>query len=302
MNRGFSPRTYALLASTLQACSSFSGGEDVLGGDPTQTTQQSLPDPWWCLGQDPIARESSLGKSGNTQVALRLPIIDQFTQAPPESGMQGRFCSSTDLGCTRPVVDWMPLPADGRLSALVSSGFAGYAELRGSGYPNILFIVDTPVLRDLELYAHALVSIEGVMAIGQVLMQPVLQPNAGLLVASVLNCDGDAAEGVHIELSSGGQPVVLLGGIPVAGGRDTARDGVVIFNQVPPGPARVRVTLPDGRLVREQAVDVRGGWYSGLYLRPIVYSAEELCSIDGARPQPGHAEFIGRLRVCERDD
>lgn len=233
------------------------------------------------------------------QVALRLPMHDQFTQQPPTTPLEGRLCSNTDLGCTRPLVDWTAVPQDGRLAALVPSGFQGYAEVRGEGYPRSLFVIDTPVLRDLDLYSHALVPIEGLLGIGQVLMQPVLPDDGGLFVAAVLDCDGDAAEGVRVSLSSAGDPFVLVGGVPVAGSDVAADQGTVVFNQVRPGPLVVTVSLPDGRKVREQAVEIRGGWYGELFLRPIVYSADEMCSIGEGRLIPGRAESAGRLRPCE---
>lgn len=240
-----------------------------------------------------------MGGSTGSQVALRLPLHDQFTQRPPAPGLEGRFCSSTDLGCTRPVVDWMPVPADGRLTALVPSAYSGYAEVRGSGYPNSLFVVDAPMVRDFVLYSHALVPIEGLAAIGRVLMQPVLPPDGGLLVAAVLDCNGLVPAGVRVSLSSGGDPFALIGGVPVPGRVEAGADGTIIFNQIPPGPAVVTVTVPDGRVVRELAVDVRGGWYTEVFLRPIVYSADEFCSTDSSPAVPGNLDAVGRFRLCD---
>lgn len=292
----------ALLLSAALGCSSFDGGNDRLELDPNavQTnTAQSQRDRWWCLGSDPITRESRRVGSGVGQVALRLPLHDQFTQEPPRSPLEARFCASTDLACTRPIVDWMEVPADGRVTTLVPSGFLGYAEVRGAGYPDSLYIIDTPILRDLDLYSHVLVAVEGLVAIGQILMQPALQADQGLLVTAPLDCNGEAAEGVLVDISTGGDPFVLVGGVPVAGSNMTTADGTVIFNGIPPGPAVVTVTLPDGRTVREQGVYIRGGWFSEAFLRPIVYSASELCGFGSDQPVPGRLESAGRLRLCQ---
>lgn len=289
----------SLLAAAL-GCSSFAGGDDrlVLPVEE-QVTARAQPDPWWCLGEDPSAREIARVGTGNSQVTLRLPLHDQFTQMPPNTQLEGRLCSATDLGCTRPITNWTAVPPDGRLTTLVPSSFTGYAEVRGNGYPDSLFVVDVPVLRDLDLYSHPLVSRDGLAAIGQVLMTPVLDEGEGLFVASVLNCEGVAAEGVVVELSSSADPFVIVGGVPVAGSNVTGPNGTVAFNRVSPGPALISATLPDGRKLREQAVEVRGGWFSAGFLRPIVYSANELCAIGVGNPVPGRQDALGRLRPCQ---
>lgn len=292
----------ALLLSATMGCSSFDGGGDRLAldmGAVQTSTAQNQPDRWWCLGEDPITRESRRAVSGMGQVALRLPLHDQFTQEPPRTALEARLCASSDLACTRPIVDWMAVPADGRVTTLVPSGFLGYAEVRGAGYPNSLYIIDTPVLRDLDLYSHVLVAIEGLLAIGQILMQPVLQADQGLIIAAPLDCNGVAAEGVRVDISTGGDPFVLVGGVPVAGSNVSTADGTVIFNRVPPGPAVVTVTLPDGRKMREQGVYIRGGWFSETFPRPIVYSASELCGIGSDQPVPGRLESVGRIQLCQ---
>ncbi len=237
---------------------------------------------WSCLptatGEDRVSN----GR-GEGLVTLRISFHDQISQQPL-TNLEVRACSGTDIACVEPVVDWAPVSQDGRWAALVPWGFFGYVETRADDRIPTLSMIDTPVRRDLELYSHAVLQPPLVDSILQVLGITWDRESGGIVGASALDCVGRPAGGVRIDLGGAGQAWVLDNGVPVLDRDISGPDGVVGFVNVPAGVRSARAVAPDGSEFDSAGFIVRPGWYSGSFLRPVVYSIDELCTDIGARP------------------
>lgn len=308
------------IAIVVSACTPFEAGSDRASFEMATTDNRpetngglgaagspmsdgiSMSNPWHCLDEldNPGLDDAESGSTGDS-VALRVSYHNYANQSLIASGLQMRVCNTAEVDCANPVVDWQALPASGLFTALVPWGFNGFLEVEAEGFMPHITIIDTPVYRDLQLYSQTLLPLAVYQGLGEVLNTPI-DSGRSLLTATVTDCNGNLAKDVRVEmnLEDSGISYVTSQGVPTLNENVSQRDGAVGYGNVPAGLARLSAYAPDGRLFDQQGVLLRAGTQTVAYLRPRIWSTEEICGVDGARPLPGTIQSAGLLEPCER--
>ncbi|RLB50931.1 MAG: hypothetical protein DRJ42_17885 [Deltaproteobacteria bacterium] len=246
--------------------------EDCIArGFPTDTrcNQQVCEAPpydpiWGCLGmvEEPVA------VPGETHMYSQL-VVDALTGMPIPS-LTSRLCSSVDVNCDAPLVEDVPITADGRMEVTVISGFRGYFEMTADGFMQTLMPIG-PIVKDSDPGA------EKVQLARTVVVESVartagfeVDPTKGHILALLASCDGFGRAGVSFSHDpASGDQFYLIGLSPdvtAPASDESGNSGV--FN-MDPGFVTLTATLHEtGEFIGLQRVLVRAGSMTYMDLGP----------------------------------
>lgn len=219
---------------------------------------------WGCLGmvEEPVV------VPGETHMYSQL-VVDALTSLPIPA-MAARLCSSVDINCDAPLVDVVPVDADGRMQVTVPSGFLGYFEITAADFMPTLLPIG-PVVADTNPAAEKIqlartVVVDSLARAAGFEVDPIKGHALSLLAA----CDGFGRAGVSFSHDPAtGDEFYLIGLSPdqaAVASDDSGNSGV--FN-VEPGFVNLTSTRHEtGEFVGRQRVLIRAGHMTYTNLSP----------------------------------
>lgn len=258
-----------LCASAWLACADFASEDDRRANDPGLEPAMALTGEWDCTTSAPLA--DPLVYSQATRVLLSIHVIDIFTRATPPN-LKVRACLITDLDCERPITADLSADAQGVVNVPLVAGVSGYLELRGDGMAPGLLVLPGPFSPELAVLlgsrAVVLVS-DGSAPNAAIPIRSRAMPGTGTLLVTVVDCAGNGAAGVRLEIDSPALPFAIVDGLPIVDEDTTTSYATAGFVNVPPGVAFVSGYRDDtDQIVGSHAVPVRSGWDTLIHLLP----------------------------------
>lgn len=142
-----------------------------------------------CLFEAPdIATRSADPKT------VRVRALDYYFEAPVQSTIHVRACDVKD-SCTRPLFEGEY--DDSIIELTLPGDFDGYLELQAEGYTSML-AYNKLLMVDDSPYDTVLFIPEGIIKAVTEDADDMLEPDTGLVLVEMLDCDGRAADGVSI--------------------------------------------------------------------------------------------------------
>jgi hypothetical protein len=293
------------LGATL-ALYALSGCAELLDIPSTDTLSLAASGPWRCLSApvEPVApRESS--------AIVRFQVCDFISNCTlPVTGLSARLCDKLDIGCINPRVDGIR-DTNGLIEVEVPTGprgFDGYlqvfttvapcfdTEVFGSAaegllcqlapecdqaaptaacnvptYSPAMWFFNPPVVADLEqpislqLYPTAALPLVLDAAGGE------LVPGTGSVFMTVVDCDGQPAAGITLEIAEYedvADPLYFDSGVISNTASQTDAAGIGGFIRIPPGFVEITGVDSDGIPMSKVGVQASAGFVTLTVLAP----------------------------------
>lgn len=232
----------------------------------SSSTEEELPAgrDWSCAVDGPEAIIA-----GNQPLTYSFSLID-FTTRQPLAGVRIRTCIRADVSCNNPLGEGSSGVGSAQVEAY--EGFNGYLELTAPGMlPALLFFAapwSAELLAELEGVPVSLLPEVSLQALGGA-ANVQLDPLAGVVAVTALDCTAAYAGGVRLELDRGAIPYVFVDDLPVINRDSTSAQGVAGFVNVPPGIVVVSGFRADAsEPISVESMLVRTGWVSQSFLLP----------------------------------
>ena len=259
----------AWLLLTVVGCSSFDGGSDVLlDAQLAAEVQPGTPgSDWSCLGGPQSAAPITLAENQN-RIIFSMQLVDFTSRLVPRT-ILSRACTLTDVECTQPVSDWVPVDDQGWADLMLFEGFVGYIENVGEGYVPGQMYVTEPLDDSRSLgYPVPMISTDSLAALAALFEVP-LDLSLGLISVRSFDCQGVTAPGVSLQKPGAGVPWYFADGLPNISVDRTGEEGFGGFVNVPPGLVRVDAQTPTGMSIAgTHTFVVRPGWFSSTFVSP----------------------------------
>lgn len=295
--------TRALAA--LLAVSSLSGCADILDLPRTDTLSLAPTGPWRCLAE-PAAPPAP----ASSTATVRFQVCDFISNCSvPVTGLEARLCDKLDIGCINPRAAGIR-DHDGIIEVEVPTGprgFDGYlqvlppfapcfdAQVFGSAADGLLcqlvpqcdrsqpatcavplwspalWFFNPPVVADTEqpialpLYPMAAMPLVIDAAGGE------LVPGTGSVFMTVVDCDGQPAPGIHLEIEEHDDVASSLyfdSGVISNTATQTDAAGIGGFIRVPPGFVEITGVDADGVPVSKAGLQASDGFVTLTVLPP----------------------------------
>ena len=228
-------------------------------------SDSGVPANWACIDQLPTA-------AATTPVQLKLFVNDVSTASTNFAGTpialaEVRACGTLDLVCASPLAT--ATSDDGGIAVLtVPPQFRGYYELSANGYTPSL--ISRPPQNDSE-YSQQGVANLTLIALGGQLAGVTADPNLGLAIVSVIDCDNAPAANMIIDVGEQGpgEKIVYLDkSLPTAAAKATDSTGSALVYNAQPGTLTVTAKFADtGRTVRSISTLARSKWVTYVQIR-----------------------------------
>lgn len=230
-------------------------------------SDSGVPANWACIDQLPPA-------AATTPVQLKLFVNDVSTAASsnnfagtPIALADVRACGTLDLVCASPLAT--ATSDDGGIAVLtVPPQFRGYYELSASGYTSS--IISRPPQNDSE-YSQQGVANLTLISLGGQLAGVTADPNLGLAIVSVIDCNNAPAANMILDVGEQGpgEKIVYLDkSLPSASAKTTDSTGSGLIYNVQPGTLTVTAKFADtGRAVRSISTLARSKWVTYVQIR-----------------------------------
>lgn len=240
---------------------SKAGSDEASKPSDDDPALQELRERYSCVFLNPAeARAEGEFSMNGKKVTVELGIVDFFSGQVPED-LVLRACAVRDFDCETPVVDDVrPDFEAGTVSVELPHGFNGFLEATASGYLPIRWSSNAPLLQDISFEGPAVVTealLSGLARQGG----EVFDGKKGVLIVDLLDCEGEAAEGVVLQresdldehafyfassIADSSLPASTISTSIGALGQERTVGG---FINVPPGTETVRATLLDTDVV-----------------------------------------------------
>lgn len=293
------------LAATV-ALFALSGCAELLDIPSTDTLSLAASGPWRCLSApvEPVAPRAS-------SATVRFRVCDFISNCTlPVTGLQARLCDKLDVGCNNPRVEGIR-DTNGLIEVEVpmgQRGFDGYlqvftavapcfdTQVFGSAaqgllcqlapecdlaapsaacdvpvYSPAMWFFNPPVLADLEqpielqLYPTAALPLVLDAAGGE------LVPGTGSVFMSVVDCDGQPAPGITLEIAEYedvADPLYFDSGVISNTASQTDSAGIGGFIRIPPGFVEITGVDSDGFPTSKVGVQASAGFVTLTVLAP----------------------------------
>lgn len=152
----------------------------------------TLPSQWRCIGEPPRPVIPQTGRV----LTISLAVTD-FVDLMTPQGLVGRACNPTDVTCSRPVIDDVMPNTDGYLTFEIPHGWTGYFELDAPGYLQTVVSNNRPYTVDATPAGTTVLTEDTLRQISEGGGEDV-DPNAGIVLLAVYDCNGDPAPGVTL--------------------------------------------------------------------------------------------------------
>ncbi|MEY2933976.1 MAG: hypothetical protein RL033_4725 [Pseudomonadota bacterium] len=229
-------------------------------------------------GEAPVGRDWScavdsaaglVGTDSQEPLTYSFTLLD-FTTRQPLDGVHIRTCIRADVNCDNPLGEASSGVGVAQVSAY--EGFNGYLELTVPGMlPSLLFFAapwSAELLAELAGVPVGLLPQVSLQALGGV-ANVQLDPLAGVVAVTTLDCTAAYAGGVRLELDRGAIPYAFVDDLPVVNRDFTSAQGVAGFVNVMPGIVVVSGFRADvSEPVSVESMLVRTGWVSQSFLLP----------------------------------
>ena len=154
-----------------------------------------------CLFEDEEADERSNFSMQGKSIQMQLGVTDYRTNEVP-ADLEVKACATRDVGCDDPIVEGIyPDLILGLVAFQLPHGFSGFLRLTASGYLTVRWSSNRPLLQDLAFEGPAMLTPE-LLSLLAMEGNDYYDPATGTLVVELLDCDGEAAEGVVLKRSS----------------------------------------------------------------------------------------------------
>lgn len=207
------------------------------------------------------------------------PIVEHatfagFVDGRIVPGLTAQVCSRTDIDCSVPLAT-VVTDVNGKVDIPLTKGFLGYLQMvtAPDSLPGLMPMIVSympPIFADAtttKLVAGKRDVAALAAAVGQA-----IDESRGLLSVTVLDCDGQTAAGVQVELAKDDDKTATFyfqGGLPATGRTETDSTGSVVLGNVRPGIVSVTSkSARTGKMVGSQAALVRAGTLTVVYLPP----------------------------------
>lgn len=255
----------AVATGSLTGCTDYKPGSDTFSelGALQGPPGEGEPD-WSCLREAPPPPPPP-GVVGET-VIYSLQLIDLST-LEPYAQVPVRACGTTDVGCAVPVADVTSDEA-GWVHLRLREYFEGYLEINSpSAVPYIFYLPQVPLrtMTDDGLLMISRNTYAGLLAAFDLEDDPTL----GGIAVRAFDCQGDPAAGVTLTSAADGLGWYFDETLPSVERQETDRTGLGGFIGSKPGVSVLEAKLPDGTSIVRRNLNVRAGWMTAGYLKPI---------------------------------
>ena len=225
-----------------------------------------LPERWACLDDEPAAAPVP---DESRRVEIKFDVVD-FKDPVTPPGVVVSVCAQTDVGCTDPVIDNVVPDAEGYVTFDLAYGFIGFYKIDAPGFVPGLSFSNRPVTEDTSYHGPVLVSTATQLDLAK-FGGEMIDEGLGTVVVEITDCDGNAGDGVRLEMESDEQHAFYFEGplpdrqieatvVTTALGRGRAERAVGGFSNVKPNYVTFVATLlePERRF-KPFAAQVRAG-------------------------------------------
>jgi hypothetical protein len=239
----------------------------MMDGGPTKVPMEAAAPllDWSCMDQPKVVTP----EPGPFHVSFKLSNIADM-KTPPK-GVQAQRCGKLDPDCSTPLGKQQISDADGVFAFDdVDKTFAGYVTLNGAGFTPGLYFFNPPVDRALDAVAVQMIT-PGVVTGLISLLKSVQDPNGGIILMNVADCQGKAASGVSYAADvQNAVRYYSLAGLPSTAGTETDTAGFGGFINVAQGTVPLTATIVEsGRQLPPLSVFVRAGAITYVKLVPL---------------------------------
>jgi hypothetical protein len=212
------------------------------GGDPKGDAEVIDETLWSCLNDPPVVSTAP----GPFHVTFKLSDI-AAPMVPPE-GVTAQLCRKLDPECSQPIGPTVMSDSLGVVEFDVEKAFAGFATFTHSKYTSALYFFNPPINRDIgmmEAIAVQMIPPNIVAALAGTL-HVMQDPNRGIILTNVVNCNGTAGVGVSFVADPplmGATQYYSLNGVPNADAKMTDTAGYGGWVNVEPGSVGVSAVV-----------------------------------------------------------
>lgn len=197
--------------------------------------------------------------------ATLLPIAGGPLAESPFSIMA---CEQLDLECDAPVLGAVEVPPGVTHAFELPSGFSGFFQITHPGTLPALYFMSRPVVTETVGWSPTLLSGEILAQLAGAASTP-LDPNSGLVIASVRDCNGEPLSGATVASSADSAlRYYIVNSLPVLSATETGPQGAVAFASVPASTIVLNGETASGARLAPVSVRVRAGFISLVELRP----------------------------------
>lgn len=207
------------------------------------------------------------------------PIVEHatfagFVHGRVVPGLTAQVCSRADVDCAAPLAT-VVTDVNGKVDIPLTKGFLGYLQMvtAPDSLPGLMPMIISympPIFADAtttKLVAEKRDAAALAAAVGQL-----IDESRGLLSVIVLDCDGQTADGLQVELAKDDDKTntfYFQGGLPAVERTETDSTGAVVLGNVRPGIVSVTSkNARTGKMVGSQAALVRAGTLTFVTLPP----------------------------------
>lgn len=235
-------------------------GADFEGTVCIDEVCQTPPDSRWsCVGK---VEQPPAGTMFTASI-----LLNDLLAAKPVTDATVKLCKKLDALCAVPVDTFTP-DASGIVEVEVDSSFRGYFDIQAPGFVNVLYFVDTGgVTGTLTV---SMFSPETSNALNQSITSDI-DPEAGFVNISMVDCNQERASGVHFEIAPGDgvTPFYAVGSAASGTATETDATGNGGFINVTPGTVTVSADLAaTGEMLGAETTLIRKGTLTFQPLRP----------------------------------
>jgi hypothetical protein len=201
----------------------------------------------------------------NYSFAIQLPTGGG---AGAETPFRVQACQQLDLDCKDPVAGPFDVAAGTLHDFPVPHGFSGFFQIESERSLPALYFVPRPVVTDTIGWSPTVISQE-VLAQLAAAAGASLDPQSGVVIASVRDCDGMPVEGAVVTASE--QRAIryyIVNNLPVLTATETSAQGAVGFANAPATTIALQGVSKSGRTLAPVSIRVQAGSLSLVELRP----------------------------------
>lgn len=196
--------------------------------------------------------------------AIRLPAGGSVAT----TSFRVRACAQLDVDCQEPAAGPFDVAADTLYDFPLPHGFSGFFQIASDSTLPALYFVPEPIVADTLGWSPTVISKE-VLAQLAAAAGVSLDPTAGVVIASVRDCDGGAIEGATVTASEGRAiRYYFVNDLPVLSALETSAQGAVGFANVPATTIALNGVSKSGHAFAPVSVRVKSGSLSFVEIRP----------------------------------
>jgi hypothetical protein len=197
--------------------------------------------------------------------AIQLPT---GAGAGVETPFRVQACHQLDLECKQPVAGPFDVVAGTVYDFPVPHGFSGFFQIESERMLPALYFVPRPVVTDTVGWSPTVISQE-VLAQLAAAAGASLDPESGIVIASIRDCDGVPIEGAIVTASE--QRAIryyIVNNLPVLSATETSAQGAVGFANAPATTIALQGVTKSGKTLAPVSIRVQAGSLSLVEIRP----------------------------------